>query len=80
MQEPLLTFLSALFKVPKYKFFQRSAHDIDELIQPLKDELQEEAEDQVLYGPLPTQAYHTPQEYTETWLRDHKSTKLHCLF
>ena len=46
---PLLTFLSALFKVPKYKLFQSSAHDIEELLQPLEDEVHEEAEEQLLH-------------------------------
>ncbi|KAH3726526.1 hypothetical protein DPMN_052393 [Dreissena polymorpha] len=80
MPGPSLKFLSVLFKVPKYKLFQSSEHDIEDFLQPLEDEVHEEAEEQLLHGPLPTQADHLPQEQTETWLRDHTSTQLHCLF
>ncbi|KAH3838305.1 hypothetical protein DPMN_111713 [Dreissena polymorpha] len=80
MVDKLALFLSALFKVPKYKFFQSSVHDIGELLQPLEDEVDEEAEEKLLHDPLPTQEDHLPQEHTEIWLRDHKSTQLHCLF
>ncbi|KAH3741763.1 hypothetical protein DPMN_048489 [Dreissena polymorpha] len=80
MPRPLLTFLSALFKGPKYKLFQSSVRDIEELLQSHEDEVHKEAEEQLLHGPLPTQTDHPPQVQTETWLRDHKSTQLHCLF
>ncbi|KAH3853856.1 hypothetical protein DPMN_096391 [Dreissena polymorpha] len=43
MPGPLLTFLSALFKTPKYKPFQSIAHDIEELLQHLEDEVHEES-------------------------------------
>ncbi|KAH3866158.1 hypothetical protein DPMN_029214 [Dreissena polymorpha] len=47
MPGPLLTFLSALFKIPKYKLFQSIVHDIEELLQPLEDEVHKEAEEQL---------------------------------
>lgn len=80
MPAPLRTFLAALFKVPKYKLFKSSAHDLEELLQPLKDEEDEPAEEQLLHLPIPTQGEPPSQEQTENWVRDHKSTQLYCLF
>ena len=44
MPAPLLTFLAALFKVPKHKLFRSSATDLEELLQPLENEEDQLAE------------------------------------
>ncbi|KAL8619946.1 hypothetical protein ACOMHN_015228 [Nucella lapillus] len=73
MPEPLLYFFAALFKVPKHKLFQSSETELDELIQPLESEEDEPVEQ------LPQQQQPT-HEQQENWVRDHRSTQLHCLF
>lgn len=80
MPAPLLTFLAVLFKVPKHKLFRSSARDLEELLQPLEDEEDQPAEEQLPQQQQPTQREQPPQEQQENWVRDHKSTQLHCLF
>lgn len=77
MPAPLLTFLSALFKVPKHKLFRSSVKDLEELIDPLEDEEGEPPDENQQY---PTQEEQPPEEEQENWVIDHKSTQLHCLF
>ncbi len=79
MPAPLLTLLSALFKVPKYKLFQNSVSDLDDLFQTLGDENNiQPAEGQVLHEQ--DNQEEQPRNEQETWVRDHKSIQLHCLF
>ena len=47
MPAPLLTFLAALFKVPKHKHFRSSVKDLEDLLQHLEDEEDKPAEYQV---------------------------------
>ena len=73
MPTPLLTFLAALFKVPKHKLFRSSITDLEELINPLDPDENQEEEQQH------TQHESVPEQQPETWVRDHKSTQLHTL-
>ena len=67
---PFLSFLAALFHIPKYKLFRSKATDLDELIQTLDNN-----EDLLTDADVSQQ-----QEQEENWATHHKSTQLHCLF
>ena len=85
MPAPVLTFLAALFKVPKHKLFQSRASDLEDLLPPLQDNENQLVEELLPQQQQPTdgeppQMEQPQQEQEETWVRDHKSTQLHCLF
>ena len=86
MPAPLLTLLAALFKVPKHKLFRYSVNDLEELIQPLDDEDDDAEEEhfqmhqQLPQDDQPSEQLRSSREKHDIWVRDHKSTQLHCLF
>ena len=76
MPVPLLTFLAALFQVPKHTLFRSKVQDLDELFQPLENV----EEDDVPQINQSAQGEQPLQEQHYNWLRDHRSAQLHCLF
>ena len=71
MPESLLTFLSVLYNIPKHKLFRTSAKDLGEFVNPVIDESNQNNE---------KEGCEYEEDKEQNWIKDHKSSQLHCLF
>lgn len=86
MPAPLLTFLSALYKIPQHKLYRSSVAELEDLLEPPEEEEDVTKDDQLPQPPPSASEQAPPQQpavstdHGETTKRNHKATQLHCLF
>ena len=73
-------FLTYMFQVPKHELFQIKVQDLEELLQPLENVEDQEAEEDLPHMIQSAQEEQPLQEQHENWVRDHTSMQLHRLF
>lgn len=72
MPDSMLTFFSALFDIPKHKLFKMSTKNLNEFINAVLNDW--------ITGDAGRMDEENADEKEETWIRDHKSIQLFCLF
>lgn len=86
MPAPLLTFLSALYKIPQHKLYRSSVAELEDLLEPPEEEEDVTKDDQLPQPPPSASEQAPPQQpavstdHGETTKINHKATQLHCLF